>query len=444
MKKILGIILFLITFTVGAVLILTAKSNPSTLYLLNWGEYINEDLVAEFEQEYNCTVVEEIVTSSETMYQKITAGTTAYDVAIPGDYMITKLQSEGYLKELDVNNPKYENIYGQYETMFTDSLQELRETYMPGLDTYCMPYFWGAYSIIYNTQHSDVEEVLKSQGFKGFFDRSLYQEDITIGMYNTARWCISCYMMAQGLNPNTVPDSEMQELLVKTIKAAHFDVWGDDVLKRKTATGSLDMCYTQLGDFFDALYLALGEGLDINSFNVLVPETTAAFFDGMVIPTTGKEYDLANAFINFMLDPEHALENAEAIGYCPTLKSVVNMYYEMAQDPTCYYYEDETDPSRNITMALFLERYPVYLDPLVNSRDSAGHIDTEKVFMLEPKDADYMTLCETLVNQIKASADTSSHLGTVICLSVVSSIVIFSGVYIGLTIAKHKKKKEVQ
>ena len=82
MKKISIIGSIIILFTIFACIALSSGGNANTLYLLNWGEYINQELITKFEQEYNAIVIEETVTSSETMYQKIMAGTTSYDVVI--------------------------------------------------------------------------------------------------------------------------------------------------------------------------------------------------------------------------------------------------------------------------------------------------------------------------------------------------------------------------
>jgi spermidine/putrescine-binding protein len=69
MKKLIIIFTALIAFTIGAFAII---STPKTvLNFLNWGEYIDVELVQKFEQEFNCQVNEEDVTSSEAMYQNI-------------------------------------------------------------------------------------------------------------------------------------------------------------------------------------------------------------------------------------------------------------------------------------------------------------------------------------------------------------------------------------
>lgn len=434
MKKILIIFTSIILFTVLSLIILNTGSSSNSLYLLNWGEYIDSDLVLKFEEEYNCTVVEETVTSSETMYQKITSKTTPYDVAIPGDYMVKKLYEEDMLYKLDVTNEKYQNL-NNYENMFTDSLTKLRKENMNETLEYSMPYFWGAYSIIYSTLNEEVESVVKENGFNALFDKTLYKSDIKSGMYSTARWAVSSYLVSKGLNPN----EENIDIATSSsdIKEASFDVWGDDQLKRKVATGTLDLCFTQLGDFFDALYLALNEGLDKNSdgnglaglsFNVYVPETTIAFFDSMVIPKTSKNQELANSFINFMLDSNNAYQNAKAIGYSPTLKSVAAKFEENSTD---LYYEDENDSNRNVTVKDLCDTYKYYLDPLYSSNT---------VYLLEAKDSDYMTMCETIINQAKSNVSSSGNTGTILCISFVTLCVCGVATYITYTQVRKRKR----
>ncbi|MCR5787178.1 MAG: extracellular solute-binding protein [Acholeplasmatales bacterium] len=403
MKKIIITFVALILFTIFAV---TQISTPQTiLYFLNWGEYIDKDLVKSFEEEYNCQIIEEDVTSSEAMYQKIKAGTTSYDVAIPGDYTVRQLYSENLLREIDVKNSKYNNLEN-YKTMFTDDLQKLidnnfvtdnNEVY----DSYFMPYFWGAYSIIYSTKKSDVESVVENNGFKSLYDRSLYKEDVKIGMYSTARWTVASYLMSEGLNPNITSlngkddasdmDKDLQDKLVNGIKNAKFDEWGDDQLKRDVANGTLDMCFTQLGDFFDALYFTYDSGKTEIDMNVSIPNFTSAFFDSMVIPTTCQNYDLANAFINFMMDSDNAYQNAQSIGYCPTLKGVVDAYIADAEDESNYYFEDV------LTLKDFLNKYPMYLNPLYGKTDE----ELEHIQLFNPKSQNYLTTCETIINKAK-------------------------------------------
>ena len=263
-------------------------------------------------------------------------------------------------------------------------------------NSYFMPYFWGSYSLIYSTKNSEVENVLKQKGFEGLWNRSLFTSKVKIGMYDTARWIVSSYLMSKGYDPNITSydgskdndlSSQIKNDCIQALKENKFDEFGNDSLKRNVANGKLDFCYTQLGDFFDALYLSYDEGNNDINFNVYVPKTTSAFFDSMVIPTTSKNYDLANKFINFMLDKDNAYQNARSIGYSPTLKSVANKFNEDASKGE-YYYEDD---SIKVTLKDFLQKYPYYLNPLYES---------EHVYLLQPKSREYLTTCEAIFNSL--------------------------------------------
>ncbi len=402
MKKLIAILTSLCVFTAFAVAVLLTPSD--ILYFLNWGEYIDHTLVEEFEKEYNCQVIEEDVTSSESMYQKITSATTSYDVAVPGDYIVNELYQEGYLQELDVNNREDYPYLAQYQTMFSSSLSSLMAQYMVDKKTgeefnsYFCPYFWGAYAMLYSNKKSDVKEVVENNGFEALYDRSLYKEDVSIGMYDTARWIVASYLMAKGYDPNITSydgnkkgdlTREVKNDIVSALKEVRFNEFGNDSLKRNVAISELDLCYSQLGDFFDTLYLVYSQSKDDITFSVSVPETTAAFFDSLVIPKTSQNPRLANAFINFMMNPDHAYQNARTVGYSPTLKAVNTRFEEEAEKGEYYY--GKAGDERSLSLKDFLAQYPMYLNPLYRSKN---------VYMLESKSQAYLTTCEAIFNSI--------------------------------------------
>lgn len=399
MKKLIAAFSALILFTVFAVCVLMTPNN--ILYFLNWGEYIDHDLIVQFQEEYHCQVIEENVTSSEAMYQKISANTTQYDVAVPGDYTVHQLYKEGKLRRIEVENDDYPYLRN-YQTMFNTSLSKIRDTYMVDeehktFDEYYMPYFWGAYSLLFNTKKDDVEKAILQNGFKALYDRSLYQEDVRIGMYSTARWIVASYLLSKNEDPNITATSgemtddlsdELRDEIISALKVVKFDEFGDDSLKRDVANGSLDLCFTQSGDFFDTLYLLYSQGkTDVSDFKIDVPETTACFFDSMVIPNTCQNEKLANAFIDFMMNPDHAYQNARTVGYSPTLKGVDELFEQNAEKGEMYY----DDGTVQVSLKDFLKQHPVYLNPLYKS---------ENVYLLQPKSNDYLTTCETIFNNL--------------------------------------------
>ncbi len=397
-KALIFSLVFLLSFTTFGIIFL---ATPSTiLYLLNWGEYIDKDLVSLFEKEFNCQVIEEDVTSSEAMYQKITSKTTSYDVAIPGDYTVHQLYNEGYLLQLDVSNSSYQSL-NNYKSIFSDGLTSIIDEYMVDdkgeeFSSYFMPYFWGSYSLLYSKSNPETEKVIKEKGFEALWNREEFSFDVKIGMYDSARWILSSYLMGKGYDPNITSydgkkendlSNEIKNDCIASLKSNKFNEFGNDSLKRNVANSSLDFCYTQSGDFFDALYLSYSESNKDVNFDIYVPKNTAAFFDSMVIPSTTQNYELANKFIDFMLRKDIAYQNARSIGYSPTLKSVVSSFEENAKNGEYYYEDDE----KQILLSDFLTKYPYYLNPLYG---------VNTTYVLEPKSREYLTTCETILNSI--------------------------------------------
>ncbi len=96
-----------------------------------------------FEKETGIKVVYDEFETNEIMYPKVEAGSSAYDVVCPSDYMVQKMIENDLIQELDydkIPNAK-ENIGAEY--------YEQAAAYDPG-NKYCVPYCWGTVGIIYN------------------------------------------------------------------------------------------------------------------------------------------------------------------------------------------------------------------------------------------------------------------------------------------------------
>ena len=141
MKKLVaGVAVF--AFVLSLVTCVANKSNNKearVLKVYNAGEYIDSDLLTEFQDEYNCTVIYETFESNEMMYTKLQAG-DAYDILIPSDYMIERLIREDYLQPIDWD--RLTNAEGLNPDV-------MNKEYDPG-NVYSVPYFWGNVGILYD------------------------------------------------------------------------------------------------------------------------------------------------------------------------------------------------------------------------------------------------------------------------------------------------------
>ena len=81
-----------------------ASGDAGELYVYNWGEYIDESVIDEFEEETGIKVVYDLYETNEEMYPVIEAGGIAYDAVCPSDFMIQKMREHDLLAEINFDN----------------------------------------------------------------------------------------------------------------------------------------------------------------------------------------------------------------------------------------------------------------------------------------------------------------------------------------------------
>lgn len=263
------------------------------LYFYNWGDYIDEDLVSQFEDEYNVEVVSEYFTSNEDMYQKLKNGGGNYDVIIPSDYMVEKLINEDMLEPINFDNiPNYDFVE-----------EYLKDVQYDKEGKYSVPYMWGTVGILYNTDM--VTEPVDSWSI-------LWDEKYSnnIFMYNSQRDSLAVALKLLGYSLNTTDTNELNEakqLLIEQKPLVQAYV-GDNVKDKMIGDeGALAVVYSG-----DAVYCQM----ENPSLNYIVPkEGSNIWVDAMVIPKSSQNKELAEKFINFLSDPEVAKVNTEYIGF---------------------------------------------------------------------------------------------------------------------------------
>jgi len=310
-----------------ALSVVTIRQKESLL-ILNWGEYINEEIVERFEEEYNVSVTISLADSNELFYSKIKSGTTAYDLVIPSDYMVQKMYENDLLQPI-----QKEKLNNYREDMFLPGVKGIIESMsvvFPEYVDYQVPYFWGTFGLMYNKRKQGLEEVIKEKGWQAFFNANELPSGTRVGMYNVPRFAYAAAMFYNHLSPNLLPNDENIEIAKKTLSMLEFVEWGTDTLKKSIQKGDLDLAFVYTGDFLDMLYQEINDETnpkdisDVN-YDIYIPNETIAFMDSFVIPKNARHVDLAHAFINYFLDPKNAYENASVVGYCTPLIESYNL-----------------------------------------------------------------------------------------------------------------------
>jgi spermidine/putrescine-binding protein len=331
MKKIYYYLLLALSFIV----LTSCSGKGADLLILNWGDYIAEDLIISFEEEYGVSVKVVTTDSNEQMYSSIVNKTAEYDLVVPSDYMLDQMAQEGIIRKLD-----YSRLENYDEDMFVSELKSLMESEnTASFNGYYIPYFWGSLGIMYNKNKEGVEEAVTENGWAVFFEQDLLPSNAKVGMYSVSRDALACAQLYLGYSLNTKNIAEIDECM-NLLRNTDFDAWGSDDLKVKVSRGNLDVALVYSGDFFDAWYadLEAEEGMEedesfvsnTDSYHIYAPtDYNNVFFDAMAIPNTCTNEDLAYKFLDYMLNEENSYTNAEFVGYCPTLQSV---YDEIISD----------------------------------------------------------------------------------------------------------------
>lgn len=291
------------------------------LNVYNWGEYIDDeelDVVSQFERLTGCDVNYTTFESNENMYSKLSGGGVSYDIIIPSDYMVERLISEDMLLPLDYNNiPNYDKYF--YATRYGYLVEN-------GIDDYAVIYNIGTTILIYNKKLVDEKpdswRVLWDEQYKG-----------KVLMFNNPRdsFAIAQFMLGQSINTTEKTEWDAAaELLMEQRKKVKPEYVMDEVFI-KMESGEYAFATYYAGD-----YELMRENNPDLGF-VFPKEGVNTFYDAMCIPSASQNKKGAEAFINFMMEPEVALANAEYIYYATPNKAVLqNPDYSLADSEAVY------------------------------------------------------------------------------------------------------------
>lgn len=267
-----------------------------TLNVFNWGEYVGEKTISNFEDRYNVKVNYSVFASNEEMYTKLLGGDD-YDVLIPSDYMIERLISEKRLRKLDKSH--IPNL-----SALTEGVKNL--PFDPD-NTYSVPYFWGSVGIIYDKTKIDSTDV-ETQGYN-VLKNTKYKGQIYI--YDSERDSFMMALKALGYSMNSENDEEINaayEWLLE-LKATMDPVFVTDEVIDGMINNEKNMAVVYSGD---AAYIQM-ENPNMAYWEPL--EGTNQWSDAMVVPSNAACPLLAEEFINYNLEYEAAYDNSNYVGY---------------------------------------------------------------------------------------------------------------------------------
>ncbi len=299
-----------------------AAGDSNELFVYNWGEYIDEDVITQFEEETGITVVYDLFETNEEMYPVIEAGAVNYDVVCPSDYMIQKMLENDLLAELDFDNiPNVNQIDPAY--------MEMSKAFDPD-NKYSVPYCWGTVGILYNTKRLEELGVEPPKKWADLWDERLSGE---ILMQDSVRDAFMVALKKNGHSMNTEDEGELQQAKQDLIDQKPLvQAYVIDQVRDKMIGGEAAVGVIYSGEMLYIQEEVASLGLDYTLEYVLPEEGVNLWIDSWVIPKNAKNKKNAEKWIDFLCRPEIARANFEYITYPTPNKGAFDLLDEEIQN----------------------------------------------------------------------------------------------------------------
>ncbi len=279
----------------------------TTVNVYNWGEYISDgedgsmDVVKEFENLTGAKVNYSNFESNENMYSKLSGGGVSYDVIVPSDYMVQRLIDEDMLLPIDYDNiPNFKYVRDDCKNLFFDPEQK-----------YSVCFNTGTTILIYNKklvrQVPDSWSVLWDEQYRG-----------KVLMFNNSRDAFAIAQSVLGQDLNSDVESQWVEAakLLAEQKDKVSPVYVMDEVFNLMESGEYAFATYYAGD-----YVLMQENNPDLGY-CFPKEGVNDFYDAFCIPKCSQNKRGAEAFINFMHEPQVAFANTEYIYYASANRTV--------------------------------------------------------------------------------------------------------------------------
>ena len=334
-------------------------ARKSILKVYNWADYIDEELLTEFEDWYyeqtgeEVEVVYQLFDINEIMLAKIERGKEDFDVACPSEYIIERMLKNDLLLPINKDFGSTPNYLGNVSPFIKDVFDKI-DGGGKNANDYAVGYMWGTTGFLYNTKYVTRDEASTwSSLWNPKFDKKLLIKDAFRDVYsplliyaNQERIKAGEVTMDELMHDSSDESIAVVEALLKQAKpfVAGWEAdFGKEIMTKEKAWLNLSWS----GDAAWAIEEATA--VDVSLDYVVPEEGSIVWFDGWVIPKYAKNVKAASYFINFMCMPENAIRNMDEIGYVSVIgtpdvmeymsESAVEAGVEMASDLTYFFGE---------------------------------------------------------------------------------------------------------
>jgi putrescine transport system substrate-binding protein len=293
-----------------------APAQPATdaekvVNVYNWSDYIDPAVLEQFTQETGIKVNYDVFDNNEVLQTKLLAGSTGYDVVVPSASFLELQIKAGVFQQLD--RAKLTN-WGNLDTGILDRVAK----HDPG-NLHSVNYMWGTTSIGFNVAKvKAIDPAAPVDSWTLLLDPqwSSKFKDCGISVLDAPDEVVGVVLAYLGRDPNSEKAEDLaaaEEVLMKlrpNIRLIHSSQYIDSL-----ANGDICIALGWSGDILQARSRAQEAGKGVEIALSVPKEGTIIWFDMLAIPADAPHPNNAHQFINFLMRPDVAAKNSNAVHY---------------------------------------------------------------------------------------------------------------------------------
>ena len=300
-------------FSLAAVAALTATTAfGDEVRVYNWSDYIDESLLAKFEEETGIKLIYDVFDSNELLETKMLAGGSGYDIVVPtGDFLERQIVA-GAFQPLDYAKlPNAVNLW--------DVIKDRTAVHDPD-NTYAINYMWGTTGLAVNT--GKVTELLGEDApvnsLALVFDPANMEKlgDCGVHFLDAPNEVVPAALAYLGLDPNSRDPKELQQAGdVITAVRPYITKFHSSEYINALANGEICVALGWSGDGLQARDRAAEAGNGVEIVYSAPVEGALIWFDMMAIPADAPNPEAAHTFLNFIMDAQNMAAASNYVFY---------------------------------------------------------------------------------------------------------------------------------
>lgn len=325
--------------TVAVAALTASAAFAEEVRVYNWSDYIDEDLLTQFEEETGIKLIYDVFDSNEVLETKMLTGGSGYDVVVPSGTFLQRQITAGAFQPLDKS--KLSNAGNLW-----DVIEARTEQYDPG-NTHSINYMWGTTGLGVNvgkvTEALGADAAMDSLAL--IFDPANMEKLAECGVHflDAPAEVIPAALQFLGEDP----DSHDPEVIAKAEAVVagvrpYITKFHSSEYINALANGDICVAFGWSGDILQARDRAAEaeNGVEI-AYNAPT-EGALMWFDQMAIPVDAPNPDAAHKFLNFIMDAENMAAASNYVYYANGNKASQEFLVEDVIGDTAIYPDEAT------------------------------------------------------------------------------------------------------